>query len=193
MVAVGTDVAGMETLELIGDLGINAINEEEIAKCRAIFNSYDEDSDGKLTYAELLTCVRVCGGNPSIKEFKEMVQVVDVSLEGALDFTQFLSLYVMELKDGPNNEAEFMEAFRAFDREGQGFILVDDLKHVLTRMGTDKLTDEEADIMLKIMDKDGDGVLGYEEIIAAVTDDDKNSGTADRRGFLAKIIDTLDK
>ena len=176
-------MAGMETLELIGDLGINAINEEEIAKCRAIFNSYDEDSDGKLTYAELLTCVRVCGGNPSIKEFKEMVQVVDVSLEGALDFTQFLSLYVMELKDGPNNEADFLEAFRAFDKEGQGFILVDDLKHVLTSMGTDKLTQDEADVMLKIIDKGGDGVLGYEEIITALTDDDKIAATAARLGL----------
>ena len=32
-------------------------------------------------------------------------------------------------------------------------------------MGTDRLTEEEADMMLKIADKDGDGVLQYEEII----------------------------
>lgn len=67
-------------LALIGDLGLSVIDDAEIAKCRAIFNSYDEDHDGKLTYAELLTCVRVCGSNPSVNEFKELVQVVDTKL-----------------------------------------------------------------------------------------------------------------
>ena len=43
--------------------------------------------------------------------------------------------------------------------------MVDDMKHVLTEMGTDRLTPEEADMMLKLADKDGDGVLNYEEII----------------------------
>ena len=43
-----------------------------------------------------------------------------------------MSLYVMQLKDGPNNEQEMLEAFQAFDKAGNGFIMVDDLKHVLT-------------------------------------------------------------
>lgn len=38
-------------------------------------------------------------------------------------------------------------------------------------MGTDRLTDEEADMMLKIADKDGDGVLEYEEIVAILASD----------------------
>ena len=70
----------MEALALIGDLGLNVVDDAEIAKCKAIFDSYDEDHDGKLTYAELLTCLRVCGGNPSVEEFKELVQVVDTKL-----------------------------------------------------------------------------------------------------------------
>jgi len=161
----------MEALALIGDLGLNVVDETEVAKCRRIFNSYDEDHDGKLTYAELLTCVRVCGGNPSVDEFKELVQVVDTKLEGALNFDDFMGLYVMELKDGPNNQQEMLEAFQAFDKASNGFIGVDDMKHVLTSMGTDRLTPEEADIMLKLVDKDGHGVLNYEEIIQVLASD----------------------
>ena len=41
----------------------------------------------------------------------------------------------MQLKDGPNNEAEMLEAFQAFDKAGNGFMMVDDMKHVLTNMG----------------------------------------------------------
>ena len=70
----------METLAIIGDLGLNCIKEEEIERCRELFQMYDADKDGKLTYAELLTCVRCCGRNPSVEEFKEMVQVIDTKL-----------------------------------------------------------------------------------------------------------------
>ena len=91
--------------------------------------------------------------------------------DGALAFDDFMSLYVMQLKDGPNNEQEMLEAFQAFDKAGNGFIMVDDMKHVLTDMGTDRLTPEEADMMLKLADKDGDGVLNYEEIISVLTSD----------------------
>ena len=70
----------MEALSLIGDLGLNVVDEKEIARCKDMFMLYDEDKDGKLTYAELLTCVRCCGRNPSVDEFKEMVQVIDTKL-----------------------------------------------------------------------------------------------------------------
>ena len=81
-----------------------------------------------------------------------------------------MSLYVMQLKDGPNSEKEMLEAFQAFDKAGNGFIMIDDMKQVLTSMGTDRLTEEEADMMLKIADKDGDGVLEYDEIIAVLNE-----------------------
>ena len=63
-----------------------------------------------------------------------------------------------------------LEAFQAFDKAGNGFIMIDDMKQVLTSMGTDRLTEEEADMMLKIADKDGDGVLEYDEIIAVLNE-----------------------
>lgn len=56
--------------------------------------------------------------------------LASVVQDGALDFDDFMSLYVTQLKDGPNNEAEMLEAFQAFDKAGNGFIVVDDLKQV---------------------------------------------------------------
>ena len=142
----------MEALALVGDLALDVIDDDDLQRCKKIFTFYDEDRDGKLTYAELLICVRSCGRNPSIDEFKEMVTIIDTKLvrtasarhslfrfssrlnycsqDGALDFEDFMSLYVMQLKDGPNNEAEMLEAFQAFDKGGNGFIMADDLKQV---------------------------------------------------------------
>ena len=70
----------MESLAIIGDLGLNVVDEKEIARCKEMFKFYDEDKDGKLTYAEMLTTLRCCGRNPSIDEFKELVQVIDTKL-----------------------------------------------------------------------------------------------------------------
>lgn len=121
-----------------------------------------------MTYAELLVALRACGRNPSVDEFKEMIQQVDTKLDGALDFEDFMCVYVMRLKDGPNDMDELIEAFQAFDKQGNGFIMSEDLKTVLTTLGNDRLTDEEAQMMVNLADKDGDGVLDYDEIIAMI-------------------------
>ena len=42
----------MESLAIIGDLGLNVLDEKEIARCKQLFEFYDEDKDGKLTYDE---------------------------------------------------------------------------------------------------------------------------------------------
>ena len=168
----------MLALGLIGDMGLNVVPQDEIDRCKEMFDFYDEDSDGKLTYGEMLTCLRVCGRNPSVHEFKEMIQVVDTKLMGALDFQDFMSLYVMPLKDGPNDEMEMVEAFQAFDKAHNGFIIADDLKNVLTTMGNDKLTAEEADTMVKLADRDGDGVLEYDELISLLRIQEEKIETA---------------
>ena len=46
------------------------------------------------------------------------------------------------------------------------------LTQALTNMGEDRMTEEEADTVLKIADENGDGVLDYEEIVALVNKGD---------------------
>lgn len=52
------------------------------------------------------------------------------------------------------------EAFRVFDRNGDGFISAPELRLVMTNLG-EKLTDEEVDDMIREADLDGDGVVSY--------------------------------
>ena len=59
-----------------------------------------------------------------------------------------------KLKDS-DSEDELREAFRVFDRDGNGFISAVELRHVMTNLG-EKLTDEEVDEMIREADLDGD-------------------------------------
>ena len=65
-----------------------------------------------------------------------------------------------KMKD-TDSEEEIKEAFRVFDKDGNGFISAAELRHVMTNLG-EKLTDEEVDEMIREADVDGDGQVNYE-------------------------------
>jgi len=60
-----------------------------------------------------------------------------------------------------DSDEEIREAFRVFDKDGNGFISAAELRHVMTNLG-EKLTDEEVDEMIREADVDGDGQVNYE-------------------------------
>ena len=79
---------------------------------------------------------------------------------GTIDFPEFLTMMARKMKD-TDSEEEIKEAFRVFDKDGNGFISAAELRHVMTNLG-EKLTDEEVDEMIREADIDGDGQVNYE-------------------------------
>ena len=65
-------------------------------------------------------------------------------------------------------EEEIREAFRAFDKDGNGFISAADLRHVITNLG-EKLTDEELDEIIRETDINGDGQVNCEKLVTVLT------------------------
>jgi calmodulin len=58
---------------------------------------------------------------------------------------------------------EVLEAFRIFDKDGQGFITLQEFRHILGSMA-EKFTEEELEETCKELD-DGSGTLAYEEFV----------------------------
>lgn len=83
-----------------------------------------------------------------------------LSGNGTIDFPEFLTMMARKMKD-TDSEEEIREAFRVFDKDGNGFISAAELRHVMTNLG-EKLTDEEVDEMIREADIDGDGQVNYE-------------------------------
>ncbi len=84
-----------------------------------------------------------------------MINEVDADGNGTIDFPEFLTMMARKMKD-TDTEEEIREAFRVFDKDGNGFISAAELRHVMTNLG-EKLTDEEVDEMIREADIDGDG------------------------------------
>lgn len=51
-------------------------------------------------------------------------------------------------------------AFRVFDKDGNGYISSEELRHVMTNLG-EKLTDQEVAEMIREADINGDGMVDY--------------------------------
>uniref|UniRef100_T1K1M3 EF-hand domain-containing protein n=1 Tax=Tetranychus urticae TaxID=32264 RepID=T1K1M3_TETUR len=79
---------------------------------------------------------------------------------GTIEFNEFLHMMSRKMKE-TDKEEELREAFRVFDRNGDGFINAAELRHVMTNLG-EKLTDEEVEDMIKEADLDGDGLVNYD-------------------------------
>merc|ERR1712217_869504 len=144
-------------------LGDEQLTEEQIAEFKEAFSLFDKDGDGTIITKELGTVMRSLGQNPTEAELQDMINEVDADGNGTIDFPEFLSLMERKMKDTAPEE-DLIEAFKVFDRDGNGFISAAELRHVMTNLG-EKLTDEEVDEMIREADVDGDGQINYEEFV----------------------------
>merc|ERR1711861_102327 len=129
------------------------LTEEQISEFKEAFALFDKDGDGTITTKELGTVMRSLGQNPTEAELQDMINEVDADASGTIDFPEFLNLMAKKMKD-TDTEEELIEAFKVFDRDGNGFISAAELRHVMTNLG-EKLTDEEVDEMIREADDDG--------------------------------------
>jgi len=68
-----------------------------------------------------------------------------------------------KMKD-TDTEKEFIEAFKVFDRDGNGFISAAELRHAMSNLGQ-KMSDEEVVEMIREADLDLDGQVNYGEFV----------------------------
>ena len=71
--------------------------------------------------------------------------------------------------DNVDQTAEIKEAFKMFDRDGNGYIDMKELRMVITRIGQ-PLTSDDADELFLQADLDGNGKLDYNEFAKMITD-----------------------
>merc|ERR1719445_2371175 len=148
-------------------LQADQLTEEQIAEFKEAFSLFDKDGDGTITTKELGTVMRSLGQNPTEAELQDMINEVDAGGNGTIDFPEFLTMMARKMKD-TDSEEEIREAFRVFDKDGNGFISEEEIRHVMTNLG-EKLTDEEVDEMIREADIDGDGQVNYEEFVTMMT------------------------
>ena len=143
---------------------------EEISKLKEkefkdAFDLYDNDKDGNITIKEL-NLVLKCLCPDFISTEYEIFKDSDPNGIGKLNFDDFIELMSGKLRE-TDTEEEIINAFKVFDKSGNGLISGADLRHIMTTLG-DKLSEEEVDEIIREAEINGDGYILYEEFVRSI-------------------------
>ncbi|KAJ1645557.1 hypothetical protein LPJ64_002847 [Coemansia asiatica] len=139
------------------------LSESQIKEFRAAFDEFDKDGNGSISKEELESAMKTILGDKVEINAEELIKAVDKDGDGEIDFVEFTTL-MAQYYNTSSEEEELREAFKVFDKNGDGFISADELRQVMTSLG-ERLTDAEVDEMIKEADADGDGKINYEEFV----------------------------
>ncbi len=133
---------------------------------KSFFDKYDSNKDGNVNSIELANILKAIDINASDEEIKEIIAEIDLEGNGEINFEKFVSIINRRDKD-VDNEEEVLNAFKLFDKEGNGLININDLKHIMLTCGNN-FSETEINDLLKEADIDMDGYINYEEFIRSL-------------------------
>lgn len=147
------------------------LSASEIEDAKEVFDLFDfwDGRDGLVDGFKVGEFLRCCNLNPT----QEMVSKNGGTSklgEKQYKFEEILPILQACSKETDTGTfADFMEGFKTFDREGQGYISAAEVRHVLTCMG-ERLSDTDVDNVMKYTDttEDLDGNIKYEDFIKKV-------------------------
>lgn len=143
----------------------------DIEDVREVFDLFDfwDGRDGLVDGAKIGDLLRCAGLNPTNALVLKNGGTEKFG-EKQYKFEEILPIFkAVSDETDTGTFADFMEAFKTFDREGQGFVAAAELRHVLTSLG-ERLTDADVDSILKFTgtEEDLDGNIKYEDFIKKV-------------------------
>ena len=100
--------------------------EEELEEFKDAFSLFDKDGDGTITAKEIGHVMKSMGIHFTDKDLQDMMDEVDTDGSGEVDFDEFVDLMARKRGDAQQEE-EINEAFKIFDKDGDGSIEPDEL------------------------------------------------------------------
>ena len=153
-----------------GDIDFEEIGEatslevDEIKVLKLCFNLFDTKKQEFLDADDLEDILRVFGFRPSKEELQEILEEIDEDGSGEIEFGEFCQLCAKFLVEEPDEEtmkAELKDAFRMYDKEGNGFISTGQIREILKEVDPN-IKDEDLDDVIYEIDEDGSGNLDFE-------------------------------
>ncbi|GMI92952.1 multicopy suppressors of snf4 deficiency in yeast 3 [Hibiscus trionum] len=130
---------------------------------KKIFQMFDKNGDGAITKKELNDSLENMGIFISDGDLTQMIERIDVNGDMCIDIDEFSELY-QTMMDSKDEEEDMKEAFNVFDRNGDGYISVDELRSVLESLGLKQgKAMEDCKRMITKVDVDGDGRVNFME------------------------------
>jgi calmodulin len=141
----------------------NSFNDEKLKEYKEAFEMFDRDRNGLINGKELGNVLRSLGHEPTEADLNALIEEQDSDKDGKIEFNEFLQIMLKYAKD-TDIEDELIEAFKIFDKEGNGLIPSSEFKHIMLTLG-ERLSDDEVEEMIKEADYRGEGFINYHEFV----------------------------
>eukprot|EP00878_Enallax_costatus_P003721 GHUV01003937.1.p1 GENE.GHUV01003937.1~~GHUV01003937.1.p1 ORF type:complete len:229 (+),score=98.19 GHUV01003937.1:2696-3382(+) len=145
------------------------LTDKDVNRLRELFMAMDKDDDGRINAQDLHVALAQVGAAIDEDEMTELFRASDMSGQGMIDYEEFIAAMLDSHRVALRKDA-VRRSFEQLDRDGDGYISVQDLAEVLQNerpamkgpQGR-KMSLEMAHVMVKEVDVDMDGNVSYEE------------------------------
>jgi len=139
------------------------LGESQIKGLRDTFMALDHNGDGLLTAAEMKEGLEKAGLKEIPPDLQQILQEVDSDGSGVIDYTEFLAATLD--KKVYMAEDVCWQAFRIFDRNGDGKIDKKEIAAVLNDDGVQAAANKDMAELMAEIDKNGDGEIDFQEFM----------------------------
>ena len=139
-------------------------SKDQVKALQEAFSFFDKNQDGRITIRELRALMKSLGHNPTEEELQDIINKVDTDDSGTMECDEFLLVMSTRMNHLVDIEHELIEAFKVFDRNGNGLVSGEEVRHVMTYLG-EEISNEDIDeiIAQHLLDKNGE--LNYENVV----------------------------
>merc|ERR1711992_378294 len=109
------------------------LEDEQLRTLKRTFDQFDSEKSGSISVETLNTILKMMGMHVSFRALDEIVQEIDEDGSGSLEFPEFIQLAAKFLieEDEEQMRWELREAFRIYDKQGNGYITTETLAEIL--------------------------------------------------------------
>ncbi|CBI39804.3 hypothetical protein VitviT2T_030061 [Vitis vinifera] len=161
--------------------------DESLRNCKAIFQQFDEDSNGAIDHEELKRCFLKLEISFSEEEINDLFEACDINEDMGMKFNEFIVLLclVYLLKEDPaalqaksrmgmpNLEATFetlVDAFVFLDKNKDGYVSKSEMVHAINETTAgERSSGRIAMKRFEEMDWDKNGMVNFKEFLFAFT------------------------
>ncbi|XP_045445401.1 troponin C, isoallergen Bla g 6.0101-like [Melitaea cinxia] len=147
------------------------LDQTQLQMLKKAFDTFDHEKKGQISTDMIGTILDMLGHELDDGTLVEIIQEYDQDGTGVLEFKQFCSLAARFLTEELDDEAmlaELREAFRLYDREGNGYITTDVLKEIFKELDN-TLSNDDLEQMITEIDSDGSGTVDFDEFLEVMT------------------------
>ncbi|KAI3738478.1 hypothetical protein L2E82_28511 [Cichorium intybus] len=155
------------------------LSEEEIAGLKQMFKMIDTDNSGYITFEELKDGLKSYGAKLEESEIHDLMHAADIDNNGTIDYEEFVAATLHFNK--VDREDSLYAAFSYFDKDGSGFITLNEIQQSCKELG---MEDAQVEEIIKEADLNNDGRIDYNEFVAMMQNGSATVGRKEMKNSL---------